>query len=413
MNTMNTMNIINNKAETIKIFSNGAELTIRDDNNKIKLQPLEKEKNEQTDQKSNMSNVTKKSQYKGFASSPKDSKPTVVYADRLEELLSSLQRKNETRVEVNDKYVTCNIGALSPKTNLYEDFHKFDVQSGKDITPLYLKLPHLKRSEFAKLTEELRKDGAKYNAFNKKWYITRENDLNKFANYLEFFDMKSNQKEAENGLESIDIIETEEKRHTYQEKNYTQEQIDVINRGIDGGLSNKQIQVFANPDFSSAQMEEIRFAIKDGLSDAQIASFASIDFKLWQMDFCRIGMQHGLTLETLQPVLVDDNKPWANKRNQLSTMIKKNGMKEQERISQNPENYLAWSEMSEEQNYNSIDGIINNKAFAPEKESKGILSKLEYKKESIKHTVEFGDAKQKNTNAIDQKKLQVFIQNNR
>lgn len=213
--------------------------------------------------------------------------------------------------------------------------------------------------------------------------------------HLEYTQPLSIDQMKEYGLRAADGKEAhqhQEMKYRYGDKSYTKEQMDSINRGIGAKLSPEQIKLYARTELSSAQMEEIRFSILDGLSAEQISKFATVDFKSWQMDFCRIGMQHGVTVQELQPVLAENDKTWTEKRNQLDKMIRDKDIKEKERV---PENYLASAEMSAEQNYNSIDGVINNEAPKPEKENKesskvgsgkkgSIMSKLAENKESIR-----------------------------
>lgn len=61
---------------------------------------------------------------------------------------------------------------------------KYDIASGKDITPIYLKLPFAGREEFKKLTIYLKENGAVFNPHKKEWYVTKEQDLSKFEAYL-------------------------------------------------------------------------------------------------------------------------------------------------------------------------------------------------------------------------------------
>lgn len=61
---------------------------------------------------------------------------------------------------------------------------KYDIASGKDITPIYLKLPFAGREEFKRMTTYLKENGAVFNPHKKEWYVTREQDLSKFKAYL-------------------------------------------------------------------------------------------------------------------------------------------------------------------------------------------------------------------------------------
>lgn len=54
---------------------------------------------------------------------------------------------------------------------------------------IYLKLPPVKKEEFKQMTDQLKKDGARYNPDKKRWYITEDTELNrnKFYRYLPLF----------------------------------------------------------------------------------------------------------------------------------------------------------------------------------------------------------------------------------
>lgn len=61
---------------------------------------------------------------------------------------------------------------------------KYDIASGKDITPTYLQLPYMGKEEFKKTLTYLKENGAVYNANKKAWYVTPAQDFNKFKKYL-------------------------------------------------------------------------------------------------------------------------------------------------------------------------------------------------------------------------------------
>lgn len=61
---------------------------------------------------------------------------------------------------------------------------KYDIASGKDITPIYLKLPFAGKEEFKKITSYLKANGAVFNPHKKAWYVTKEQDLSKFLEYM-------------------------------------------------------------------------------------------------------------------------------------------------------------------------------------------------------------------------------------
>lgn len=142
-------------------------------NEKNKDSLYENEKNEQREESHQASAYLKKT-----------TKAKVIYGSSPEALLSKLQGWNQSRTE-EMKFYSCYIQKLNPETNRYENPTRYEVESGKDITPIYLNLPHMGKDEFKKTIEKLKENGAKYNATKKAFYVTKGyHDLNLFADYL-------------------------------------------------------------------------------------------------------------------------------------------------------------------------------------------------------------------------------------
>ncbi len=111
-------------------------------------------------------------------------KPAFLYGDSPEELIARLQKENQDREE-EMQFHSCYIRKFNPETARYENPARFEVASGKDITPIYLSLPPMGREEFRKTVDQLKKDGAKFNGTKKAFYVMKgEVDLTKFAAYL-------------------------------------------------------------------------------------------------------------------------------------------------------------------------------------------------------------------------------------
>lgn len=121
--------------------------------------------------------------YKGYAYVKGNNKPYVIYGNSNVEILSRLQGFNRARSQ-QMQYSTVNIGKLDAALNKYTNYQKFEVASGKNITPIYLHLPSLPKEEFKMLTNQLKESGAKFNGIKKEWYVTP--DLKeKFSKYIE------------------------------------------------------------------------------------------------------------------------------------------------------------------------------------------------------------------------------------
>lgn len=150
-------------------------------------------------------------QYKGFAYTKEGNKPTAVYGVSQNDILAKLRSYNVARMQ-KDKFMSCNIGSLNEETSKYEDYHRYEVATGKDITAVYLNIPPLKRDEFQKVTADLKAAGAKFNPNKKAWYVTAEHAGQELQAYLDSLDAKAKEQPeeaqlpADAGEEKTDFI---------------------------------------------------------------------------------------------------------------------------------------------------------------------------------------------------------------
>lgn len=298
---------------------------------------------EQTEQTVDEPGNQTEQSYKAFVymknDSDKKQKPKVIYGNSPEDIITTLQGWNMGRTDAM-RFHTCYISRLDVQKNEYVNFAKYDVTTGIDITPIYLNIPHMDRNGFLKTVDQLKKDGAKYNSVKKKFYVTRQNDLNKFSKYLPIMAIQpevSTDQIQENFSYEEESIQEDPKPDTnksqtaeaetieYNGQHYKPLQYNVLELALKQNFTNEQMALLERPELSSDRLNEIRFAIKDGLSAEQIAMFATPEHEQWQMDFCRIGMQHGLKYADLQDVINPDNysrEQWGERRNQLAQLIK-------------------------------------------------------------------------------------------
>lgn len=128
-------------------------------------------------------------QYKGFAyTKGNNTKPTILFGETRDDILKKLNAYNTARTQ-EYKFQTCNIGSrsLDAGTDKYTDYHRYEVATGKDITSIYLEIPPLKKEEFQKVTADLKEAGARFNPNKKQWYITSDQELQKFQDICNQF----------------------------------------------------------------------------------------------------------------------------------------------------------------------------------------------------------------------------------
>lgn len=125
-----------------------------------------------------------------FKGTGKKQVPTTIYGNSPEDIIAALQERNKDHPE-EQQLKTCYIRKLNQNTNKYENPVKYDIASGIDITPIYLSLPYMSKEKYVSVVKGLREKGAKYNPEKKAFFITRQNDLNLFSDYLPIIDTQS------------------------------------------------------------------------------------------------------------------------------------------------------------------------------------------------------------------------------
>ena len=331
--------------------------------------------------------IAEKDTYRAYAymrGTGSDQRPKPIYGSQPAELIETFRRWNQARTKAM-QLQTCYIQRLDPDTNKFESAVKYDIESGKDITPIYLNLPHMGKDAFKQLVAKIKADGAKYNAAQKAFYITRQDDLNKFAEYLPLpaqnagkaqdkakqrqntvsYTIESGQEYYDNrvqvtieelkpfnvygddydvhfpSMSAEDTRELLEKfvlpdfqnqkpegklpaEMEYHGRKYDAAQYAVLRMAERQHFTPEQMALLEQPDMSAAEMSEIRFSIRDGLTPEQIRTVMSANLDIWQMDICRIGLQHGLHADEIAPVIDASGytpDQWGERRNQIQKLV--------------------------------------------------------------------------------------------
>lgn len=109
--------------------------------------------------------------------------PVILYGNDVEDLINKMKQINMEKSE-EEKLCTCYVRMYNQEKMEYENAHKYNLETGKDITPIYLNIPHMSRNEFLQTVKKLKENGARFNPIKKAFYVTQENNLNKFSEYL-------------------------------------------------------------------------------------------------------------------------------------------------------------------------------------------------------------------------------------
>ena len=112
-------------------------------------------------------------------------KPVRVTGASPEKIIGLCQKWNQERSADNQLGIAY-MQKYNPQTKEYDHIGKFDVKTGNDITPIYLKkITNLNNEQFRKTTEMFKNNGAKYSSKQKAWYITKQQlDIPVFKDYL-------------------------------------------------------------------------------------------------------------------------------------------------------------------------------------------------------------------------------------
>lgn len=99
-----------------------------------------------------------------------DSNREEVFAATKEEALKAVKDARKTELKDNER---CYIQEYDGKSDSYKQEGIYLIASGKDITPVELKLPYMSEKTFMDVKDNLKSMGAKFNGQKKLWYVER------------------------------------------------------------------------------------------------------------------------------------------------------------------------------------------------------------------------------------------------
>lgn len=93
-----------------------------------------------------------------------------IYAPSKEEVLKAVKEAQTIELKGNER---CYIQKYNKQPDSYQQEGIYLIASGKDITPVELKLPYMTESTFHEVKDNIKEMGAKFNVQKKMWYIER------------------------------------------------------------------------------------------------------------------------------------------------------------------------------------------------------------------------------------------------
>lgn len=125
----------------------------------------------------------RKSTYIGYAYRDNAEKPQLMFGSSPDEILQKLGEWNQSRPQ-ESKYKTCNIGIYDTKSDKYQNFERYNIETGKSMKKIYLQIPkNIDKEKFKETITTFKENGAKFDVEKKQWYIT-DGMQEKFKDYL-------------------------------------------------------------------------------------------------------------------------------------------------------------------------------------------------------------------------------------
>lgn len=220
-------------------------------------------------------NTSARAPYIGYAYAKNLDKPKTMYGQTPEEIIQTLQKWNHARTQ-GYTYDTCNIGYLNSESQKYEDYRKFDVATGKDISKIFLTIPKgLSKEEFQDTLNFFKENGAKFSSIKKQWYISAEqrDDFKKYLNVE-----KTSEKEVIRAADTETEKRAEENTHDQNHADHEMKKLlkDLDHQNIENKPSVSVLQHIAGigneyvVDLRNG--ESIRVSEKEVLDGAGVAS---------------------------------------------------------------------------------------------------------------------------------------------
>ena len=215
--------------------------------NEQKNNQEQKKENEIMDE--NQTNVTNETQYKAIYYDGKERKE--VFADTKENVFQAVQEAKTDRKETD----RCYIQEWDAASENYKQEGIYLIKSGRDVTPIEIKVPHLASEAFNEVKDYIKEMGAKFDVSKKMWYMERsesQTTMDMIQSYIDsktpykavYYDGKERKEvfadTKENALQAVQEVKPERKetdRCYIQEREesgaYKQEGIYLIESGRD------------------------------------------------------------------------------------------------------------------------------------------------------------------------------------
>lgn len=191
-------------------FFNGAELIYLSGHISGDRNAVERDHGREGGEKGNVKGVIKgradgQPLYVAFAyTDGKESRrPVRLTGDHPDKIIALCKEYNADR-KADDQLGTAYIQKYEHQSGQYVQYGKYDVKTGADVTPIYLKLPHMSKEKFDDTIAMFRKNGARFSTRQRAWYITRQQDSSVFSDYIVPADAREQQGRRTDVLGSLD-----------------------------------------------------------------------------------------------------------------------------------------------------------------------------------------------------------------
>ena len=168
------------------MLSSAIEHVINERAKKLEIENNQEEKKENEIMDENQTNVTtNETQYKAIYYDGKERKE--IFAETKENVFKAVQEAKTDRKETD----RCYIQEREADSENYKQEGIYLIDSGRDVTPVEIKVPHLASEAFNEVKDYIKEMGAKFDVNKKMWYMERSESQETMDMIQSYIDSKT------------------------------------------------------------------------------------------------------------------------------------------------------------------------------------------------------------------------------